>query len=252
MSDSPESAVPTVRACFVISQIGSEGSEERAHADKVLEFIIRPVLEVEPFCYEVTRADTISDPGMVSSQVITSVLDADLVVADLTGHNPNAFYELALRHMANKPAIHMIERGEKIPFDNQDVRTAFYSLWDPKTIEQSKRDLKEFASAIDQGGYTVSNPVTTARGVQRLDQSADDGDRLMGQLVRRLGVLEKKLDGSAERQGRFELSREGKWMRDWPYKRGIHARVIEVLDNGDNSQTVLYEDGTERIQYEED
>jgi hypothetical protein len=47
---------------------------------------------------------------MIDSQVITKVLDADLVIADLTLKNPNAFYELGLRHMAEKSYC---------PFDTQ-------------------------------------------------------------------------------------------------------------------------------------
>jgi hypothetical protein len=37
--------------------------------------------------------------------------------ADLTGHNPNVLYELAVRHAIEKPIIHAIEpKLSKIPF----------------------------------------------------------------------------------------------------------------------------------------
>ena len=51
--------------CFVISPIGSEGSETRKHADEVLEFIIKDA--VEPLGFKVQRADTISESGIITS-----------------------------------------------------------------------------------------------------------------------------------------------------------------------------------------
>jgi len=53
---------------------------------------------------------------------------SDLVIADLTYHNPNVFYELAVRHLNKKPVIHLIKKGEKIPFDINDRRTIFYEF----------------------------------------------------------------------------------------------------------------------------
>src|SRR3546814_9033715 len=98
---------PEVKHCFVIGPIGSEGSETRIAADWLLNGIVKPVMD--NFAFLVRRADEIPEPGMIDSQVIKSVHDADLVVADLSKHNAKAFYELAIRHMVEKPVIHMIE-----------------------------------------------------------------------------------------------------------------------------------------------
>jgi hypothetical protein len=57
----------------------------------------------------VFRADQIDTPGMTTSQVLRAVQESDLVVADLTGHNPNVFYELAVRHAVENSVIHVIE-----------------------------------------------------------------------------------------------------------------------------------------------
>src|SRR5262245_28281138 len=101
--------------CFVIGPIGADGSPERAKADWLLIEVIKRALEGEPFHYEVKRGDEFPDPGNITDQAITATLDADLVVADLTGHNANAFYELAIRHMAEKPVIHLAEFGVAVP-----------------------------------------------------------------------------------------------------------------------------------------
>ena len=112
--------------CFVVSPIGDESSSERKKADQLLRYIVRPVLEDRG--YVVTRADQIHDPGTISKQVIEHLVTADVVIADMTGHNPNVFYELAVRHAAKMPVVHMIEKGETIPFDVAPQRAIFYEL----------------------------------------------------------------------------------------------------------------------------
>jgi hypothetical protein len=170
---------PKQRSCFVVGPIGAEGSEERRKADWLLHTIVRPALAAEPFRYVVNRADEFPDPGMITSQVIAAVLEADLVVADLTGRNPNAFYELAIRHMVERPAIHMIEAGESPPFDVRDYRLIEYKLAHPTDLQDAVAAVQRHAQAIEQSTYRVSNPITTARGHVQLQQSADTKDQIL-------------------------------------------------------------------------
>ena len=118
----------TPKACFVIGAIGAADSDARVHADWLLDHVIKPVLENDPFKYVVTRADQVSEPGMISGQVIMAAINSDLVIADLTGFNPNAFYELGIRHMMGKPVIHMMEDDgiTRIPFDVSDYRAIMF------------------------------------------------------------------------------------------------------------------------------
>jgi hypothetical protein len=83
--------------CFVIGPIGAAKSFTRYRSDQVLEFLIQSV--VEPMRYEVVRANKQATPGIITNQIINQVIDAGLVIADLTDHNGNAFYELAVRHV---------------------------------------------------------------------------------------------------------------------------------------------------------
>lgn len=53
----------------------------------------------EKFEYKVIRADNIGKPGMITNQIIDYIMNAAFVVCDLSYHNPNVFYELALRHV---------------------------------------------------------------------------------------------------------------------------------------------------------
>src|SRR4030088_3189951 len=99
--------------CLVLAPIGKEGSDLRTRSDKVLKHIIGPV--AEECGYEAVRADKISEPGMITTQVINHILNDPMVVGDLTGHNANVFYELAVRHAIRKPYVQIIQKGETIP-----------------------------------------------------------------------------------------------------------------------------------------
>ncbi len=107
--------------CFVIGPIGEDNSKERRHADYLLHGIIKHVLEAEEFGYTVKRADEDAYPGMISDRMISDIFNADLVVADLTDLNANAFYELGIRHSAEKPTIHLARADTKLPFDNAPI-----------------------------------------------------------------------------------------------------------------------------------
>jgi hypothetical protein len=185
------------KTCFVIGPIGDEGSAPRQHADWVLEGIINPALasvEMRPG----VRADKIATPGMIDSQVITSVLDADLVIADLTRQNPNAFYELALRHMAEKPIIHLIHKSETklIPFDVAPYRTVFISWDTPEEMHRSIREVKASIEAAISPDHNVENPVTRARGQQRLKETATPTEQVLMEEIQglsaRLADLERR------------------------------------------------------------
>jgi len=104
-----------MKTCFFISLIGAPDSSERIQSNKLLKFIIEPVLKTRGYDIPV-RADQITQPGMITSQVFTKLWNDDLVIADLTGKNPNVFYELAVRHIVRKPCIHMIRKGETFAF----------------------------------------------------------------------------------------------------------------------------------------
>src|SRR5258707_8067405 len=95
------------KVCFVIGPIGDPGTEIRRHADWLLEAIIDPVFEAHFQDFTVQRSDKISEPGSISSQIINLLHTAELVIADMSRENANAFYEMGIRHMKRLPTIHM-------------------------------------------------------------------------------------------------------------------------------------------------
>jgi hypothetical protein len=188
------SAVNTLKPalCFVVGPIGKDGSPERKHADLLLNAVIKHVLEGSEFGYQVKRADEDADPGMIGDRVIADIINAALVIADLTDLNPNAFYELGIRHSTELPTIHMAKLGTALPFDNVAHRTIFVDLGDWHSIEQARTRLADSVRATNAPGYMVSNPITQANASFKMRQSEDPRDRALAAIQERLESIENR------------------------------------------------------------
>jgi hypothetical protein len=109
---------------------------------------------------------------LIDAHMINDLLVADLVIADLSFLNPNAFYEIGIRHMAQKPIVHMQLANEQIPFDLSLYRAVKFSRVRYNEVEEAKAELKRTVEAVLTSGYVVENPVTNARGKIRLQEGA--------------------------------------------------------------------------------
>ena len=144
------------KTCFVISPIGKNGDDIRKNADEVLEYIINPICE--KYGYSVIRADKMANSGLITKAIIEQIISSDLVIADLTGSNPNVFYELAIRHSYRKPAIQIIKGAVDIPFDVANVRTVSYETT-LAGAEAAKKEISSMMVSIERGDI-VHNPVS--------------------------------------------------------------------------------------------
>lgn len=93
------------------------------------------------------RADDIYRPGTIVHDIWNLTKKAKVVLADLTGKNPNVFYELGLAHALAKPAILVTESLEDIPFDLRALRIVEYDRkfpnWGEILREKISKSIKE-------------------------------------------------------------------------------------------------------------
>lgn len=172
--------------CFVISPIGSPGTTIRNEADWVLKKLIRPALAES---YAITRADEFTKGEIITNKVITSIQNADLLVAVMSGHNPNVFYELAVAHAYSKPVVPLIKDSEPIPFDVGLVGTIFYSHDDVAIWDAAIEQLKVAADATRVSGYAVTNPITMALGAAKASAAPDTSEQMVANLTSELAAM---------------------------------------------------------------
>ncbi|HEM5195146.1 TPA: hypothetical protein U1318_002077, partial [Streptococcus suis] len=127
------------KTCFVVTAIGQAGSQERIHADKVFTYLIEPVCS--ELNIQVIRVDRETTNGDINESILNHLKNDDLVIADLTGYNANAFYEFGYRQALGLPVVPIIKHDQRLPFDVISKRTVFYDT-DVSTIEDSKLKLK--------------------------------------------------------------------------------------------------------------
>ena len=135
------------------------------------------------------RADQISEPGQITLQVIDHILRARAAVADLTGLNPNVFYELAVRHTARLPVTLIAGKGCSLPFDIAQMRTIFFDNTDLRSADYCRVAIvSQLREALDNGA--VDSPIATSIDVRAL-QSGDKVERNVAELVTAIDDLAK-------------------------------------------------------------
>ncbi len=78
--------------------------------------------------YSFCRADDLDTQQNIIKDIVMGIDSADIVIADLTGLNPNVFYELGLAHAMNKKVIIITQSIEDLPFDIKSYKVNEYSL----------------------------------------------------------------------------------------------------------------------------
>lgn len=139
---------------------------ESAGTSKLTAFVIMPFIERDPkhppgFFAEVLRSlitpaakdsnfnvKTANRQGsdLIQSTIINDLIEADLVIVDLTEHNPNVMFELGVRMAENKPVVLIKAQGTGPLFDIDNMLRVFEynpNLWQT-TIEKDLPNLRDF------------------------------------------------------------------------------------------------------------
>lgn len=145
-----------MKQCFVIMPIGSEEDYEK-YKD-IYECMIKEAVEDAGLELQCVRADEVSKSGVIIKDIMKRLYEADVVIADLSGLNPNVCYELGVRHALKGGTIMIVDDIESIPFDLKPYRVLEYSTT-PRGIFNFKRDLKRFLQSALDDPRGADNPV---------------------------------------------------------------------------------------------
>jgi len=191
MSDNFES-----KKCFIITPIGPDKTEIRRSADGVINSVIRPLLENTFNFADVKAAHEINSSGSINNQIMNRILEDDLVIANLTGVNPNVMYEVAVRHATMKSIIHICEEGTKLPFDIIDQRTIFYKN-DMLGVKELTQNLKNMIEETMKTNENRDNPIYNAAKTKIYQEAIinDPAKNFEKYLLERFDKLESKFLG---------------------------------------------------------
>ncbi|HDR8038750.1 TPA: hypothetical protein QCZ17_000927 [Bacillus cereus] len=179
------------KTCFIITPIGGERSDIRREANGVIDAVIIPALKEIGFQERnIQVAHRMSSSGSINRQVIKSVLESDLAIANLTTLNPNVMYELAIRHAAAKPVIQICKHDTDLPFDVIDERTMFYTN-DMSGVLELSEVFKEMVVEALKGGK-LDNPISRVIEDNNFMRNLNEDDP-MKFVINRLNSLEDNL-----------------------------------------------------------
>lgn len=175
----------TKKRCFVVMGFGTKTdyiNGRKLDLNKSYRLLIKPVVEAKGL--ECVRADEIRHSGSIDSQMYSELLKADLVIADLSTANPNAIYELGVRH-ALRPYTTIVISEDKLiyPFDlNHILITSYQHLGDAidyEEVERFRGTLGELIDTVipkeetDSPVYTYLNSLIPPKIQEEIEEAID-------------------------------------------------------------------------------
>jgi hypothetical protein len=144
------------RTCFVAMPVTTPASyaedlRDSEHFGHVLAHLFTPALERAG--YEVIPPKTLG-AALIHAEIIKHLEQADLVLADLSSHNANVFFELGIRTSLDRPVVLVKDkRTTAIPFDLGTINVLTYDeALTPWTLEEEIRHLAEHVGSVPVDG----------------------------------------------------------------------------------------------------
>jgi len=126
--------------CFVVMPFGD------ANLQVVYEDFVRPTLE-NACGLECLRGDDVFGSNVIMDDILRSIDDADVILADLTGRNANVFYEVGICHALQKPVLLLAQTIDEVPFDLRHRRVLLYD-YSPRGCKRLEAALPENMAAV--------------------------------------------------------------------------------------------------------
>lgn len=125
--------------CFVVMPF---------HALFELEYerVIRPAIEEAGL--ECIRGDEIYTEQSIVQDIWKSIRQARVIVAELSGRNPNVMYETGLAHAIGKPIIMLTRDQNDVPFDLRSLRYIYYDPNNPFWGDDLRKDLTKLLMKV--------------------------------------------------------------------------------------------------------
>ncbi len=188
--------------------------------------------------YEVSRADDNPDSQNLLEEIIQGIANADLIIADLTGHNSNVYYELGIAHASGKNTIQIVQSISDIQFNLTSYNTERYEV----QSDGSSDLVSKLLAIIEKPNYKFKNPVTDY-SVSERTQSVNVPDTLdeSGESIQEgshdtdYGILDARADAHDAMEEIVAITKGiGSDIADIGDKTAQHSDRINELGSGSN------------------
>lgn len=144
---------------FVMRPFGKKKDSSGAEFDfeNTHNLLIEPAIDVMDFTGSTTGE--IVEPGNIREDMFALIVEADLVICDITIYNPNVYYELGIRHALRKKRTILIRDESSADKVNFDLLTDRYLAYDSKAPEKTKDKLVEMIKAAMISSRETDSPV---------------------------------------------------------------------------------------------
>jgi tetratricopeptide (TPR) repeat protein len=185
--------------CFVLMPFGPD-------FEAVYRSAVKPALEVNGL--RTLRRDELAGRSLSGSEIWEGLREADVVIADVTGQNPNVFYELGVTHAFGKPTVLIARTLRDVPFDLEHLRVVVYKT-DARSLETLRHELSDalrrmIDSSFGQNTQVRANifktsqaltPDSVTMAVDRADKAMSEGDYIGAiSLLQQIAVFQERLD----------------------------------------------------------
>lgn len=154
------------QTCFVVMGFGVKtdfATGRKLDLNKSYRLLIKPVVEAKGLTC--LRADEMLYSGTIDMQMYLELLNADVVIADISTANANALYELGLRHaLRPRTTIVISENKMAYPFDLNHIKiTSYTHLGDAIDYEEVERFRKVLSDTLTEvlNNAETDSPVYT-------------------------------------------------------------------------------------------
>jgi hypothetical protein len=189
----PKATAPRA-ICFTIMPFGDR-------FDQYYREVFQPAIEQAGFTPR--RADDLMRPGTIVRDIWNYTKEATIILADLTGRNPNVLYELGLAHAIAKPAILVAESIEDIPFDLRHLRVLQYDKNTPNWGEVLKTNIAQSIKEVVEAPLSAVLPAFLEADELRDKKRITRRDKELIELRQELQGLKLQWEEHFEREAFF-------------------------------------------------
>ena len=132
--------------CFVIMPFSDPEGYECGHFTSIYKYTFSPAIEAAG--YEPKRIDENTVSNLIHGKMMNELINAPMVLCDLSTNNPNVLYELGIRHAVDKPVVRVQEMGQDRIFDLGAITSVEYHP--TRLYEEVVEDQKKITEAIVQ------------------------------------------------------------------------------------------------------